>query len=1525
MEDIDDEMWRMFKKQCSIAPQGTALIYSGASNKQAIPNKYSYERLQKECNRVCDLLSIAGVKQYEIVAISLPRSPLLYASVLACIASKIVFLLLEPSLPHSRIVEMFSQVRPTGLLSETSSQHMTESSFFIDQTYTSDTLALGSFSQVRLSCKNPDILYIIFTSGSTGMPKPIMATHKGTLNRLQWMWKEYPFQSNDCLCFSTSVLFVDCIWELLGGILQGIPTVIVSSKNITELFVQVSQNSVTRLTVVPSYLSVLLKSPNVSKAFASLCILASSGEVLPLSVAHIFLTLFQKCRLLNLYGSSEVSGDAFCYEATLSNLNSLQKLAPLSSVPIGYPIRNIQANIKEETDKESGGELVLDGCGVSYGSLQFNNKLFRSVDHRIFHTGDLVSHLATGEYIYHGRLDDQIKVRGIRIDPLEIVTAILSFKNKGLQRALVVSCSERQQLVAYVENTDYSTKRRYYSDDKLANEIVAHLKTCLPEYYLPSLFIFTSKLPLLSSGKIDRKALPKSNSIILSQKRSLPIKEKITTITSYKAGNIGPVTYQQQGIWLSDNMSSHSNSNSIEFSYFCLKEINTEVLKHSINYVIAKHQSLRTVFLLQDGQLLQKVFDLKSDEFEKLCISSFSVKSSQLELNDSSVVLPLIEYNLTDGSPLFRFTLFQNPQICEANRSVFAIQIHHILTDGWAMMKMLNEIEQLYIQQLQCNNYLQLETDSTQSFPLLEYALYQRSSHSEFETKLNFWKKYLRAIDTSTKLPFDYVPRVPILSAKADNIFAQFNISLKDAARFCQQYEVTEFVLFLATLKVTLFLLGSSHDTCIGVPEANRLNAEFSELLGALVTVLIIQTDVSKASSFLVFVQNVKKSLLEAIDNSLPIEYLEHELGFQYTAYDIMMIFHLEDEQPFAQSQMFKNIPVQANSCETSLEIYMSMSTVETNRLTVEVRYPMEYYNRATINGFVKTWNEVTVTLINEPMAHLPSLLNSNMLSYSPDLAHSNFGCDGCSAFYINGRSCNFTDIVTVASNLNIISNSDDVIGIHVRNSLNIVSVALAALLKGRPFVVIEHDTWDHMIQIITATKLSVLVTDSLSIASSLKGFNNGAIRVVDVASLFKSCSSDMHKNGTSNKHQYVYEIEEDGNLVARWITQADIESTNDITSQYLAGREGNLQVLAPYNSALFPLALMLYISNGSISIYTGIDHIRSATTKSASLLIPSNSLPSILDEVKRVSPQLLWLHGPPPGLAFLLHQFPKEVIIISQSLIPSQYLVTHYFEVSDVKEAIVDQSSYMPLGLVPSAISWKIVGVNGHSFQPNTEGMFVASCEKFDVISEKAVRQLPNKYFVLVAQDMTTLSKNSSIIGTAVDKHPEIIWASVTETAIVYISLSPIDLQEYITTTTPAAQVPPVLKRIDELPLTSSLSLNAKKLESILSKDVAAKLKSSLDAECSITSTATDLLKDILGFESIDYERRFQSLGGHSLQAMQFAVQLNDALNFSVTIQSIFEAHSIGSLIQRLHKQAISEGCEIKCQCLQDEEQSVT
>ena len=567
---------------------------------------------------------------------------------------------------------------------------------------------------------------------------------------------------------------------------------------------------------------------------------------------------------------------------------------------------------------------------------------------------------------------------------------------------------------------------------------------------------------------------------------------------------------------------------------------------------------------------------------------------------------------------------------------------------------------------------------------------------------------------------------------------------------------------------------------------------------------------------------------------------------------------------------------------------------------------------------FIESWNTVLVKLIEEPMIWLPSLLSSGQAA--PNLDSLSFS-GGLGILHINGRAVAFNNINAVVYNLKTAPNGkDSVIGIHVQDSVKLVSIALAAILGGRPFLVIEYNTtMECADQVISATKLTVLVTDSTSFLNRLR---NGTIKVIDADSLL--ASSSKHSNGiianpslASRQLQYVYEIEEDGNLVARWITLKDVESSSDITSQYVTG---NLQVLAPCNSVLFSLALMLHITHGSVHIYTAIDHLHLATTKTGSLLMPSDSLLYALDEVKRLKPQLLWLHGPPPGLAFLLHLFPDDIVIISQSLVPSQYLVTHYFELSKVKEAILNRSSYTPLGLVSSAISWKLVGADNRILQRSgSVGLFVVTCKEFDIVSKKAVRQSPDGHFVAVAQSLTALGQDHSILSTAVDKHPRVMWASVTESSIIYASTSPVDLQEYIATTVPAIQTPSILKRIDRPPLTVSLALNAKKLKLIATKDATAR-HCSLDIKCFITSTATDLLKKILGFEDIDYKRRFQSLGGHSLQAMQLAAQLSDRLNlksFSVTIQSIFEAHSIGHLIQRLHKLAASEGHVLTCMCL--------
>jgi amino acid adenylation domain-containing protein len=385
----------------------------------------------------------------------------------------------------------------------------------------------GSFERVRLdadwsqieresgeNCESTateeTLAYVIYTSGSTGTPKGVEAVHRASVNRLAWMWQAYPFENGEVCCQKTTLSFVDSIWEIFGPLLAGVPSVILSQEDVRDPRVLVSRLSaagVSRIVLVPSLLSALLDSGIDARSLPKLKWWVTSGETLAIDLYRRFRETMPDAVLINLYGSSEVSADVTCWDS--------RGREPLDSVPIGRPIANTQLYVLDEFRQPVpigvSGELYVGGEGLARGyrnrpdttAERFVPDPFRGAPGaRLFKTGDRGRYREDGQIEYLGRTDFQIKLHGRRIEPGEIESALGAHPSVS---QVVVSVREDQhvqaRLVAYVVSRSLRVPT--------VAELRGFLRRRLPDYMLPSAFVFLETLPLTPSGKIDRAALPR--------------------------------------------------------------------------------------------------------------------------------------------------------------------------------------------------------------------------------------------------------------------------------------------------------------------------------------------------------------------------------------------------------------------------------------------------------------------------------------------------------------------------------------------------------------------------------------------------------------------------------------------------------------------------------------------------------------------------------------------------------------------------------------------------------------------------------------------------------------------------------------------------------------------------------------------------------------------------------------------------------------------------------------------------------
>ncbi|MEW8027564.1 MAG: amino acid adenylation domain-containing protein, partial [Candidatus Thiodiazotropha sp.] len=353
-----------------------------------------------------------------------------------------------------------------------------------------------------------NLAYVIYTSGSTGRPKGVGVPHRGVVNRLQWMQKEYSLDETDIVLQKTPFSFDVSVWEFFWPLITGAQLVVAKPgghKDNSYLSVLIIKHSITTMHFVPPMLEMFLEEPGV-RSCSSLRRIICSGEALSHKLVQHYYSLL-KTPLHNLYGPTEASIDV-SYWACKADANS-------KSVPIGRPIDNVQLYILDESLNQVpigiASELHIGGAGLARGYLNrpkltaekfIPNPYSTLPGERLYKTGDMVLYRSDGSIEYLGRVDHQVKLRGFRIEPGEIESAIE--RHSLVSKSLVLLRELRSgdnQLVAYVTVTDKN-------NSSVTDTMRMYLAKSLPEYMIPAVFITLDSFPISHNGKIDRNKLP---------------------------------------------------------------------------------------------------------------------------------------------------------------------------------------------------------------------------------------------------------------------------------------------------------------------------------------------------------------------------------------------------------------------------------------------------------------------------------------------------------------------------------------------------------------------------------------------------------------------------------------------------------------------------------------------------------------------------------------------------------------------------------------------------------------------------------------------------------------------------------------------------------------------------------------------------------------------------------------------------------------------------------------------------------
>jgi amino acid adenylation domain-containing protein len=529
----------VFERHAAATPDATAVVFG--------EQRLTYQELNKRANKLARYLRRLGVGPEALVGICVERSAEMIVGLLAILKAGGAYVPLDPSYPQERIAFLLHDARIEVLVTQPT---------LIDQI---------PANKVRIVCLDTDwkeierergdnfdssvppdnAAYVIYTSGSTGQPKGVVVSHHNVLRLFAATKSWFDFSDRDVWTLFHSYAFDFSVWELWGALLHGGRVVVVPYfvSRTPEAFRDLLRSEgVTVLNQTPSAFRQLMHVQENAGELA-LRLVIFGGEALELQTLRPWLERYgdERPQLVNMYGITETTVHVTYRRIRMADLESGRRSV------IGTAISDLQVYVLDQHQQPVpvgvAGELCIAGDGLVRGYLhqpQLTAERFLPDPFggrpgaRLYRSGDLGRHLSDGEFEYLGRIDQQLKVRGFRVEPGEI-EAMLE-EHPAVRESVVVAREEAsgdKRLVAYVVVKN--------SEPFSAETLRDHLQQRLPEYMLPAVIVEIEKLPLTLNGKIDRSALSSLDYVPIRPKKSFEpprteIEQTLATIWSEVLG-----------------------------------------------------------------------------------------------------------------------------------------------------------------------------------------------------------------------------------------------------------------------------------------------------------------------------------------------------------------------------------------------------------------------------------------------------------------------------------------------------------------------------------------------------------------------------------------------------------------------------------------------------------------------------------------------------------------------------------------------------------------------------------------------------------------------------------------------------------------------------------------------------------------------------------------------------------------------------------------------------------------------------
>jgi len=999
----------------------TLAVYDGKTS-------YTYHQLDELTTRYAAALAARGVGPDSRVAILGSRNTSFVAALLGILKAGGAYVAFDQKLPAARLRDQYADSGALILLGDEQPGWARDLPFV-----PLASLATESTAAPQVKSHADHLAYVIYTSGSTGRPKGVAISRQSLANYVQGIIATIDL-SEAANCALVSTISADLGHTMLfGALCLGQTLHLIDDERTADadhFGAYMSTHRIDALKIVPSHLQALLQASNPEAVLPNHCLILG-GEGASEALIERIHNLKPACRIYNHYGPTETTVGVLTHAATRD---------VIEPDVLGLPLPNSEVMILDENlntvPPGTAGELCIGGEGLARGYLkQPGLTAERFIAHpagngkRIYRSGDRVYQRSDGCIVFLGRVDEQIKIRGYRVEPREITQVLRRLRHVSDAVVLAQTRDDRVQLNAYVvmqEKTAFD-----------AAALQQELSQVLPSYMIPASIMPLAVLPVTANGKLDRKALPLpiperaalsvspegiietklakiwaavlnvtsvgrndnffelggdsilSLKIIARARREglkftpkqlfgrptirqlaslIEAPEPERSIPKADRSSEIPLSNAQSRLWFMWQLDPQSRAYNVPGALSLKGNLNIAALQRTFDAIIERHETLRTSF--RQGQTLdaiQCVHSVPLFNIEPLDLSSLPAHMHERLVADLLADETQKPFDL-QIAPLLRAKLLK---LADQNH-VLLVTMHHIVSDGWSMNLLVDEF---------ARHYSAFSRNASPSVPKLpiqyaDYAVWQRKwlEGGEKERQLAYWQKKLGTDHPPIKLPTDRARPDVQSYAGADAVFELSTETTQSLRTFAAEHQTSLFMVLLSIYKVLLHRWSGASIVTIGVPVANRNAPEAESLIGFFINARVSRIEFLDGWSFVDVLQCVKSASLEAESHQdLPFEILVENLNPARTLafHPLFQVTHNHRKRDFSILKDVPDLDVTEWPSETIITQFdLTLNTIEyadSNRLHTSFTYAKDIFDKTTIEEMARQFVSLTEILVLQP------------------------------------------------------------------------------------------------------------------------------------------------------------------------------------------------------------------------------------------------------------------------------------------------------------------------------------------------------------------------------------------------------------------------------------------------------------------------------------------------------------------------------------------------------------------------------